>query len=81
MEAADRFINDGAVEDTRQSRVHHLFGIEWVFKKAIDYILYDSLDPVQRMMDDAAHGVSKYQLLLRELAELAAQCNEALDTR
>ncbi|KAI6038179.1 hypothetical protein EDC04DRAFT_2044939 [Pisolithus marmoratus] len=46
-----------------------------VFSDAIDYIPCNY--PLQRIIDDAMHGVSKHELLLSERAELATLSNEA----
>ncbi|KAI6154127.1 hypothetical protein BKA82DRAFT_487329 [Pisolithus tinctorius] len=75
---ADRFLNDGAITmapDLVQSRRHRLFNIGRILSQVASSNLDDGLDPLQRMMDDAADGVSKYQLILAELARRSEKMN------
>ncbi|KAI6019209.1 hypothetical protein EDC04DRAFT_2739081 [Pisolithus marmoratus] len=67
-EVVDRYINDGAVERRL-----------WATRATvmIDYIPGGHSNPLQRIIDDASHGVSKHHLLLSKRAELASQSNEA----
>ncbi|KAI6041063.1 hypothetical protein EDC04DRAFT_1353144 [Pisolithus marmoratus] len=77
----DQYVNGDDVElDARKNRAGQLYHIARVVRKATDYIPGDYLNPLQRMMDDAAHGVSKHQLLLSERIELAALSHEAEHT-
>ncbi|KAI6133664.1 hypothetical protein EV401DRAFT_31807 [Pisolithus croceorrhizus] len=47
-----------------KDRIHN---IGWVLSQAASSVLDDGLDPLQRMMHDAADGVAKHQLLLAQL--------------
>ncbi|KAI6014621.1 hypothetical protein EDC04DRAFT_2608974 [Pisolithus marmoratus] len=72
----DQYVNDEAVKQRAWPKPSdRLFLIRGVFLKAIDYVPGDN--PLQRMMDDAAHGVSKHQLLLSQQAKMAALSNGA----
>ncbi|KAI6039094.1 hypothetical protein EDC04DRAFT_2687990 [Pisolithus marmoratus] len=74
----DRYINDGAVEwRLWATRATRLSNFAWFINGVIDYIPGDYSNPLQRIMNDASHGVSKHQLLLIKRAELASQSNEA----
>lgn len=75
---ADRFLNDEAITmtpDLVQSRRHRLFNIGRILLQVASSNSDDGLDPLQRMMDDAADGVSKYQLILAELARRSEKTN------
>ncbi|KIO07086.1 hypothetical protein M404DRAFT_428172 [Pisolithus tinctorius Marx 270] len=61
--------------DLVQSRRHRLFNIGRILSQVASSNSDDGLDPLQRMMDDAADGVSKYQLILAELARRSEKMN------
>ncbi|KAI6041047.1 hypothetical protein EDC04DRAFT_1351493 [Pisolithus marmoratus] len=77
----DQYANNEAVEkESKDQAREQLLHVRGVFGRAVYYIPRDCPHPLQRIIGDAAHGVSKHQLLLAERAELASQSSEARHT-
>ncbi|KAI6041028.1 hypothetical protein EDC04DRAFT_2893424 [Pisolithus marmoratus] len=81
VQVVNQYANNEAVGQKSKDRTHRqLLHLRSVFGEAMDYIPCECPHPLQRILDDAAHGVSKHQLLLAERAELASQSSEARHT-
>ncbi|KAI6012693.1 hypothetical protein F5J12DRAFT_819777 [Pisolithus orientalis] len=63
-----------------ESRVNDVQKIGCILSQAASSTLDDGLDPLQRMMHDAADSVSKYQLLLTALTNQAALNNASTES-
>lgn len=79
-EVATRFVNDEASDQgARIARARRISNVGKIFMKAADYIAALGLNPLRRMMHDAADGISKHQLLLTEQAERVRQNSDNAD--
>ncbi|KAI6038279.1 hypothetical protein EDC04DRAFT_2896691 [Pisolithus marmoratus] len=79
-EAATRFVNDEASDQgARIARARRISNVGKIFMKAAGYIAALGLNPLRRMMHDAADGISKHQLLLTKQAERVRQNSDNAD--
>lgn len=82
-EVINQYVNGeaskGAAEHVQQAQ--HISNIGRILQEVIEYIPGNGLDTLQRIMNDAADGISKYQLLLAKQAEGATWHSEGGGSR